>query len=132
MNILNYLNDITKGRRKACMHLAITPYALPPQLGQWCKFRLQHFLPPQSKSGNGFRIVFFGVRFGLLMSYARIHVGYTDLSVHIYILESIGSCPEKQHPRAWPPLSGLCPSLSLPLKTLPVLLGLYRVRSVFT
>lgn len=95
------------------MHLDITPYALPPQLGQWCEFRLQDFLPPQSKSGNGFRIAFFGVRFGLLMSYAKIHAGYTDLSVHIYILESIGSCPEKRHPRAWPPLSGLCPSLSL-------------------
>ena len=95
------------------MHLDITPYALPPQLGQWCKFRLQHFLSPQSKSGNGFRIVFSGVRFGLLMSYAEIHVGYTDLSVHIYILESIGSCPEKQHPRAWPPFSGLCPPLFL-------------------
>ena len=163
MSILNYLTNITKGRRKACMHLDTSSICMPTQLGPRWKCRWQHSSLPGGLSATAAPAAALArsrtdlghypgekgkgkipppppppaawgkkwwkwwlIQNGLF----QCHIwpadiicidGYwiyspkmrVSINVHIYILESVGSCWGKQRLKALSPPSGLHPPLLL-------------------
>lgn len=122
MSILNYLTNITKGRRKACMHLDTSSICMPTQLGPGENADGSIPLRPTPAWGKKWWLIQNGLFQCHIWPADIIRIdGYwiyspkmtVSINVHIYILESVGSCWGKQRLKALSPPSGLHPPLLL-------------------